>query len=240
MAPDLAARRSQLGVVLAYGRRAGARDAQAMQQPRAVGLTEVAEVVREHAAHGVILGALVFREVPDGLTGSDDAEAGLAGATSARRSACTPGARNWPPCGPGGYWSGSTPSSTSRVRLRATASARRRPLSQGESGLVLDLEPAQRVVEERIVRGLAVVARALAVEAPAIDTPCPAPTVGLEPIEPALDEGRLPHTPRRDQHHDMRAPAIGPGVVEELQLRLAAEEVGAGCGELFERDADVG
>jgi hypothetical protein len=38
----------------------------------------------------------------------------------------------------------------------------------------------------------------------------------------------------------MRAPAIGPGLVEELQFRLAAEEVGAGCGELFEGNADVG
>jgi hypothetical protein len=104
---------------------------------------------------------------------------------------------------------------------------------------VLDPEPAQRVVEKCIVRGLAVVARTLAVEAPAIDTPRPAPTVGLEPIEPALDKRRFPHTPWRDQHHDMRAPGIGPGVVEELQLRLAAEEVGAGCGELFEGDANV-
>ena len=198
VAPDLAARRLELGVLLAYGRRAGARDAEAMQQPRAVGLTEVAEIVREHPARGVIRGALVFREVPDGLAGGDDAEPGLAGAGQRPQERLHAGGTQLAALRPGRMLERLEAVEDEQGSAPDDGPGQEPALVPGrELGIVLYLKPSQRVVEERIVRGLAVVARALAVEAPAIDPLCAAPTVGFEPIEPAIDEPRLPHPPPR-------------------------------------------
>ena len=133
VSPDLAARRAQLGVVLGYGRRAGPPDALPVEQPRAVRLIEVAEVVREHPSREVIRGALVFREVTDGLSGGDDAKPRLAGTGERSQERLHAGGAQLAAQRPGGCWSGSRPSRTSRLRRRATASAKSRPLSQGKS-----------------------------------------------------------------------------------------------------------
>jgi hypothetical protein len=51
-------------------------------------------------------------------------------AASSRRSAWREGSRSRPSCGPGGFWSGSSPSRISRVRRWAMSLAKRSPFPQ--------------------------------------------------------------------------------------------------------------
>lgn len=174
VSPDLAARRAQLGVILADGRRAGMRDTQPVEQPRAVRLIEVAEVAGEHPTRGVIRGALVFREVADRLSGGDDANPRLAGAGERPQERLHTGGTQLAAQRPRRMLERFETVEDEQGAAPGDRLGQEPALVPGrDRGVVLDPEPAQRLVEEGIVRGLAVVASSLAKEAPAVDTPRP-------------------------------------------------------------------
>ncbi len=80
MAVDFPAGLLQFGIVGTDGSGAGAADAELVQQPGAVGLAQVSQVVADDGAGGVIGAALVFLQVLDALAGGEDTQARLAAA----------------------------------------------------------------------------------------------------------------------------------------------------------------
>ena len=96
-------------------------------------------------------------------------------------------------------------------------------------------EPAQRGVDELVGRGLAALGRALAVEGPAEDAARTLVVRFTHFKQPPVDQGRLAHAAPGDQAQHVGL-GIVPGRVQAGQLGVAAEEHGAGDGQLLQRD----
>ncbi len=189
VAVDLPASLLQLSIVGADGRGPGAADAELVQQAGAIGLAQVAQVVADDRADGVIVTALVFRQVLEALAGGEDAQARLAGAGQLGEQGLQAGGAQL-----AGHRAGRVLQRLRAVQHQQVAAGGHRvgqelALVPGrEGGVVFDREPAEGIVQEAVIGGLTVVTRALAEEAPAIHPLCPAPAIQLEAVQPALDQ----------------------------------------------------
>ena len=107
-------------------------------------------------------------------------------------------------------------------------------LGGGAGRFRLDAELVQRPIEERVRRSRALL-RALAVKRPAEHCLRAAIIVGPQSLQPFVDQRRLARAAFGDEREDVGL-GIGPGVVEALQLRVAADEAFVGG---FGEAADV-
>src|SRR5206468_11790062 len=111
-------------------------------------------------------------------------------------------------------------------------------LGAGARRLELDPELLDRPVQEGIRRGGALL-RAMAVEGPAEDRLGAAVTIGLQALQPLVDERRLARPAPGDQREDVGLRS-SPGLVQALQLRFATDEaLVAGLRQVRDVDAQL-
>ena len=148
-------------------------------------------------------------------------------AASSRRSAWREGSRSRPSCGPGGFWSGSRPSRTNKVRRCAIELRQSFALLPRRSDPWIWISKPSESSVKKFICGRSAPTAALPVKGPAKNELRRTIVFSSHPSEPMVDERRLPDTSPGNDGNDIYM-LVCPRIIQESDILLSTKNI-ASC-----------
>ena len=151
-------------------------------------------------------------------------------AASSRKSAWREGSRSRPSCGPGGFWSGSRPSRTSKVRRCATSFANLSPFSQRRSDPWVGIsKPAESRIK-KFIGGRSASTGALPIERPAKHELRRTIMVSGHSPEPVINQARFSDSGPGNDCNDVYV-LVSPCTIQKSDILLSTKNIASGNGQ---------